>query len=168
MGGLRLVHHLLLCVAERSSLHDNSQNIKDREGGLENKRFSQLLSGRSRLFSLLKGKPDEEIVDSLLKDTEARGSFHARSSVISSVSSHLTVPLRSTFAPNPISKNSLSSDQTWPPDTALFADRPWVIYHTFFITEHHPGDNEPFCAVWARFESVWQTAKKAFATGVSL
>ena len=61
-------------------------------------------------------------------------------------------PLRSTFASNLISKNSLSSNQTWPPGTTLFADRPWVIYHTFLITKCHPGDNEPFHKILGRFQ----------------
>lgn len=52
--------------------------------------------------------------------------------------------------------------------TALFEDRPWVIYHTFLITKCHPGNNEPFCGIWADLESDWQTAKGEFATRISL
>lgn len=71
---------------------------------------------------------------------------------------------RSTFTSNLISKN-LSSHQTQPPGTALLADRPWVIYHTFLITKCYPRDNEPFCGVWAGFEATGKLSREYLPQG---
>lgn len=73
--------------------------------------------------------------------------------------------LRNTFASNLISKNSSSSNQTRPPGTGLFEDRPWVIYHTFLITKRYPRDNEPFCGAWAGFESTGQLPREYLPQG---